>query len=192
MDNLKNKIQAALGESARVKQAAADNLSIVISEAAQAIVKIYHSGGKILIAGNGGSAADAQHLAAELMGRFRKERPGLPAIALTANSSNVTALANDYGYETVFSRQIEALAESKDLFFAISTSGNSSNIVKAAETAQKKGVTVIALTGKDGGNVSGFARICIRVPSSHVARIQEAHIAICHAICEAVEDELFA
>jgi D-sedoheptulose 7-phosphate isomerase len=144
-------------------------------------------GGKILLAGNGGSAADAQHIAAELTGRFVKERRGLPAIALTTDTSAMTAIANDYGFDRVFARQIEALGNENDVFIGISTSGNSPNIVEAVKVAQEKGLQNLILTGKDGGILRGVGEVQIVVPSDITARIQEMHILIGHLICEYID-----
>ena len=180
-----------LEESANVKKLAAQSLPDIIVDAAQLILNVYKSGGKVFLIGNGGSAADAQHIAAEFIGRFKLERMGLPAIALTTNTSTLTALANDYGYDRVFSRQLEALANNKDVLIAITTGGTSPNILKAAEMAHSKGVTVIGLTGATGGKLKDMADLTIMVPSDNTARIQEAHITIGHIICHLVEEELF-
>jgi len=180
-----------LEESANIKRMMARNLSDIIANAAQIILNAYKAGKKVLLIGNGGSAADAQHIATELIGRFKLERVGLPAIALTTNTSTLTALANDYTYEAVFSRQLEALANDKDVLIAITTSGTSPNILKAVETAHSKGVVVIALTGKNGGKLKGVADLIVMVPSDNMARIQEAHITIGHIICHLVEKGLF-
>ncbi len=180
-----------LEESANIKRMMAQNLADVIADAARIILNVYRAGGKVLLIGNGGSAADAQHIAAELVGRFKLERVGLPAIALTTNTSSLTALANDYGYDTVFSRQLEALASDKDVLIAITTSGTSTNILKAVEMARSKGLVVIALTGENGGKLKDMADSTIVVPSNDTARIQEAHITIGHIICHLVEKELF-
>jgi D-sedoheptulose 7-phosphate isomerase len=145
-------------------------------------------GNKILIAGNGGSAADAQHIAAEFIGRYEKDRPSMPAIALTVDTSALTAISNDYGFEAVFSRQIEGLGQKGDVFIGISTSGNSKNIAKAVETAQKKGLKIILFIGKDGGILRGKGDIDLIVPSQRTARIQEMHILFGHIICSFAEN----
>lgn len=147
-------------------------------------------GGKILLAGNGGSAADAQHIAAEFVGRFVKNRRSYAAIALTTDTSALTAIANDYGFERVFARQIEGLGAENDVFIAISTSGNSPNIVHAVEVARKKGLKIIVFTGRDGGLLRGMADTALVVPSEITARIQEMHILIGHIICEYVDEHL--
>ena len=180
-----------LEESANIKKIIAQNLSDTIVNAAKMIIDAYKTGGKVLLIGNGGSAADAQHIAAELVGRFKLERKGLPAIALTTDTSILTALANDYGYDTVFSRQLETLANDKDVLIAITTSGTSPNILKAVEIARSKNITVIGLTGGDGGKLQDVADITIAVPSDSTPRIQESHITIGHIICNLVEKELF-
>ena len=180
-----------LEESARIKRTIAKNLPDAIEKAARMVIDAYKSGKKVFLIGNGGSAADAQHIAAELAGRFRLERKGLPAIALTVNTSTLTALANDYGYDTVFSRQLEALAQSKDILIAITTSGASANVLKAIETARVMGVTVLALTGENGDKLKSMTDLTIIVPSDNTARVQEAHITIGHIICHLVEKELF-
>lgn len=169
----------------------AENLSDIIVDAARRIIEAFKADRKLLLIGNGGSAADAQHIATELVGRFKMERKALPAVALTTDTSLLTALANDYGYETVFSRQLEALASDGDVLLAITTSGTSPNILKAVETAHSKGVTVIGLTGESGGKLKNVADLTIMVPSQDTARIQEAHITIGHIICFLVEKELF-
>jgi len=148
------------------------------------------AGGKLLIAGNGGSAADAQHIAAELTGRFVRERKPLPAIALHANTSALTAIGNDYGYEQVFARELSALASPGDVLLAISTSGNSKNILRAIEAARSKKLAVIGLTGESGGHLRAACDLCLCVPSKSTARIQEMHITIGHAICELLEEAL--
>ena len=188
---MKDLIIQELEASASIKNIMAQSLSDVIADAARRIITACRAGGKILLIGNGGSAADAQHIAAELVGRFKKERKALPAIALTTDTSLLTALANDRGYETIFSRQLEALANEKDVLIAITTSGSSPNILKAVETAKAKGVFVIGLTGENGTKLKAMADLTIMVPSSNTPRIQEAHITIGHIICSLVERELF-
>lgn len=158
--------------------------------AAQALVAAYRSGHKALFFGNGGSAADAQHLAAEFLGRYLRERGPMPAVALHGNSSAMTAIANDYGYEHVFSRQLGALANPGDVAVGISTSGNSANVAHAVIRARELGLVTIALTGASGGRLRGLADILIAVPSDETPRIQECHILIGHALCGAVEEAL--
>lgn len=153
--------------------------------------RVFGSGGKILLFGNGGSAADAQHIAAELVGRFRRERGGLPAIALTVNSSSLTAIANDHGFDRVFARQVEALGQPGDAAIALSTSGKSASVLNAIDAAKSGGLITIALTGAAGGNLSGRVDHCLQVPSESTPRIQEAHIWIGHVLCEWIEESLF-
>jgi len=148
-------------------------------------------GNKILFAGNGGSAADAQHWAAELVSRFAYDRPGLPAIALTTDTSALTAIGNDYGYERVFARQLEALGRDGDVLFAISTSGNSRNILAAIEAAQTAGIEVIGFTGRAGGEMASRCTVCLRMPSDETPKIQEGHELLGHLICGLIERELF-
>lgn len=158
-----------------------------IATAAGWVVDAIRGGGKVLVFGNGGSAADSQHLAAELVGRFETERPALAALALTTDSSILTALGQDYGVDVIFARQMEALGRTGDVAVAISTSGNSASVLRGAEAAQHTGIRVIGLTGSEGGKLAAAADLAIRVPSSRTARIQEGHIAIIHALCEVVD-----
>ena len=160
-------------------------------KAAQAIIHAYRAKHKILIAGNGGSAADSQHLAAEFVNRFNFDRPGLPAIALTTDTSILTSVSNDSGFNMLFSRQIEALGMEGDLFLGLSTSGNSPNIIEALSVCRKEKIFSIGLSGSDGGKMKDLCDICIMVPSDETPRIQEAHILIGHIICSLVEEELF-
>jgi len=179
-----------LEESASIKRLLAENQADTIVAAAGIIVAAYKAGKKVLLIGNGGSAADAQHIAAELVGRFQVERRGLAAMALTTNTSTLTAWANDYEYETVFSRQVEALASSGDVLIAITTSGTSPNVAAAVKAAKARGVAVIALTGSSG-QLTSLADLTIMVPAENTPRIQEAHITVGHIICHLVERELF-
>ncbi len=165
-------------------------LSSAVSAAVDMICSSLASGGQLLIAGNGGSAADAQHIAAELTGRFLRERRPLRAIALHTNTSAITAIGNDYGYEHVFARELSAHARPGDVFLAISTSGSSRNILRAIEIARQSKVRVIGLTGESGGPMRTACDLCLCVPSKSTARIQEMHITIGHAICELLEEEL--
>jgi len=164
--------------------------STKIEEISKVIYDAVKSRKKILICGNGGSAADAQHFAAELVGRYKKERTAIPAIALTTDTSILTAIANDYGYEEVFARQIEALGEKDDVLVIISTSGNSKNLIKAAEKAKEKGLKSIGLLGKGGGTVKKMCNLEITVPSENTPRIQEMHGMIIHIICESIENKI--
>ena len=180
-------IHEVFAEHAAVTARAAHELPPLLERAVTVVHDCLRSGGRILACGNGGSAADAQHLVAELVGRFAEERQALAAIALTANAATLTALANDYGYERVFARQVEALARSGDVLIAISTSGNSANVVRAAQTARGLGCTVVALTGEGGGQLAGHADLLLRAPSKVVARIQEIHALCIHAICATLD-----
>jgi len=172
----------------RIIQKVIDSLTGNIETACEMITSALKNGNKVLIAGNGGSAADAQHIAAELSGRFVKERKALPGIALTTDTSAITAIANDYGYEYVFSRQLEALAQHGDLFIGISTSGNSEGVLNAFKSAKKIGCKSLGLSGRDGGKMNGLCDLNIIVPSNITARIQEMHILIGHILCKAVDD----
>ncbi|MBN1502647.1 D-sedoheptulose 7-phosphate isomerase [Candidatus Woesearchaeota archaeon] len=183
-------ISQYLRESIEVKQKIIVGQLNKIKKAAHLFTQAYAKGNKVIAFGNGGSASDAQHLVGELVGRFKIERRGLPAIALTTDSSVVTAIANDYGYEKVFERQVEANAVKGDVVVAISTSGNSPNVLFAVEKAKKIGCKTIGLTGKEGGQLSKICDVSIVVPSSNTPRIQEAHIAIIHIICELLDKEL--
>lgn len=166
------------------------NTALVI-ESAEVVVEAFKAGGKLLIAGNGGSAADAQHLAAEFVNRFEIERPPLPALALTTDTSNITSIGNDYSFDQVFSKQVRALGKPGDVLLAISTSGNSPNITKAVETAKAMGIKTIALTGKGGGQLADKCDIVLNVDAKVTARIQEVHITVCHILCELVDNMLF-
>lgn len=167
---------------------AVKSLSGKVAEAADLMVKAVKSGGKVLFCGNGGSAADAQHLATELVGRYMKERPPIAAIALTTDTSALTAIANDYAFETIFERQVQALGRSGDVLVALSTSGKSPNVLKAAEAAKKLGIGVIALTGSKANPLAEKADVALMVPATTSNRIQEMHIAIGHLLCGIVED----
>ena len=155
------------------------------------LIAVYRAGKKTLIAGNGGSAADAQHIAAEFVSRFYFDRPALASIALTTDTSALTAIGNDYGYELLFSRQLEANGQAGDIYIAISTSGNSKNVIKSLESAKKLGIKTVGMTGKSGGKMKDMVDYCICVPSDETPRIQECHILIGHILCAAVEKELF-
>ena len=180
-------------ESAAVAEAmAADEVfQQTLREAANTIVQALRQGKKVLFFGNGGSAADAQHLAAELAGRYRRERQGLPGFALTTNISTLTAIGNDYDYSQVFARQIEALGTAGDVAVAISTSGLSDNVLRAVESARERGLKTMALTGKRGGKLRKLVDLCLSVPSEDTARIQEAYMLAGHILCEIAEEELF-
>lgn len=162
-----------------------------IAGAVSLCVESLRAGGKLLFAGNGGSAADAQHWAGELVSRFYYDRPGLPAIALTTDTSILTAIGNDYGYDYTFARQVEALGREGDVFIAISTSGNSANIVRAAEAARSRGVKVIGFTGQGGGQLAALSDLCFRIPSNDTPRIQEGHEFVGHLLCALIEQAVF-
>lgn len=183
---------AALSEAIALHQQVRDAGLETAVAAAGAIVASLRNGGKVLVFGNGGSAADAAHLAAELVGRFRRERGGYAAVALTADPSVLTSIANDYGYDRVFARQVEALGRPGDIALAITTSGESVNAVRALETAQARQLTTIALTGRDGGTAGRLADVHVNVPSDATPRVQEVHRTLLHVICDLVESELSA
>jgi len=189
-DIVKSQIEASI----QAKQAILKDPDLLqlISNAAATVTKAYKNGKKTLLAGNGGSAADAQHIAGEFVSRFYFDRPGLPSIALTTDTSILTAIGNDYGYEKLFARQVQALGNEGDVFIAISTSGNSPNVLKALEVCKEKGITSIGLTGMSGGKMADKCDICIKVPSAETPRIQESHILIGHIICCITEEEMFA
>ena len=177
-----------LKDHQQLVQKVIDQLTPGIEAACEIVTSVLKAGNKVLLAGNGGSAADAQHIAAELSGRFVKERKALPGIALTVDTSALTAIANDYGFHHVFSRQVEAYAQPGDLFIGISTSGNSQGILNAFETAKQYGCKTLGLSGRDGGKMNGICDLNIVVPSPTTARIQEIHILIGHILCGAVDD----
>jgi D-sedoheptulose 7-phosphate isomerase len=185
------RVRASFEESARVKLETLAVSGARIAEAADLLVEVFRRGCKLLAFGNGGSAADAQHLAAELAGRFERERPGLSALALTANSSDLTAIGNDYGFEQLFARLIQAHGRPGDVAVAISTSGNSPNVNAAVTEARARGLRTLGLIGKGGGKLAALVDMAVVVPSDSTPRIQESHIAICHALCELVEAALF-
>lgn len=185
-------VRAQLEESVRVKQLLAVEAVDDIVSAARLISGALRSGGKVLLCGNGGSAADAQHIAAELVSRFRRERPALPAIALSTDTSILTAIANDYSFDRVFARQVEALGQAGDVLIAITTSGHSANVLRAVEAARRRGVTTIGLTGSTGGKLAALVDLCLRMPSTETPRVQEAHICVAHIICDLVEGESLA
>ena len=180
-------------DSINTKQLSAEMLAEPISKSAQIITQCFLNGGKVLSCGNGGSAGDAQHFSSEMLNRFEMERPGLPAIALTTDSSTVTSIANDYSYNQVFSKQVTALGHAGDVLLAISTSGNSENVTMAIDAAHDRDMTIIALDGKSGGEMSSLLSlndIEIRVPSDSTARIQEVHLLVIHCICDLVDHQL--
>ncbi len=180
-----------LEESARVKRALAEASADAIARAAGLLAACLGGGGKALLFGNGGSAADAQHIAAEWTGRLSRERRALPALALTANTSELTCLGNDYGFERIFARLVQAHGQPGDVAIAISTSGNSPNVLAGVEEARARGLRTIGLTGRGGGKLAGSVELALVVPSDDTQRIQESHIAIGHVLCELVDQALF-
>jgi D-sedoheptulose 7-phosphate isomerase len=187
---MRDKIKDLFFQSIQVKEELLRTSIGRIVEITKLTIDCLKKGGKVILFGNGGSASDSQHIAAELVGRFQKERSAIPAIALTTNTSVLTSLANDYGYESVFARQIEALGQKNDLVIGISTSGKAKNVSSGIRQAKKMGIKTIALTGGDGGEIARIADISLVVPSSVTARVQEAHITIGHILCELVEQAL--
>ena len=189
MENIKNIIQASIN----TKQQVLDNAALLatIEKVVNVITDTFKKGNRVYFCGNGGSAADAQHLAAEFSGRFYKDRKALPAEALHCNTSYLTAVANDYGYDVVYSRMIEGIGQSGDVLIGLSTSGNSANIIRAFETAKEKGIITIAFTGLTGGLMKSISDYLINIPSADTPRIQESHILIGHIICQLVEEKYF-
>ena len=190
---LEQRIQQQFFDSADLKYAAAEILSKPIADAVNTVVGCITAGGKVLACGNGGSASDAQHFAAEFVGRFERERPGLAAIALTTDTSILTAIGNDYDFNSIYSKQVQALGAPGDVLRAISTSGNSANVLAAVEAAKAKEMTVIALSGRGGGKLRerlGETDVHICVPHERTARIQEVHILVLHCLCDAVDLQL--
>jgi D-sedoheptulose 7-phosphate isomerase len=191
--DLISRIKQNFQDSISTKQISADLLAEPLSAAAQMITNCLLAGGKVLSCGNGGSAGDAQHFSSEMLNRFEMERPGLPAVALTTDSSTLTSIANDYSYDQVFSKQVSALGQHGDILLAISTSGNSGNVNRAIESAHDRDMQVIALSGKQGGDMAALLTandIEIRVPSESTARIQEVHLLAIHCICDLVDHQL--
>jgi len=186
-----NQISTIVADSLEVKRRFFDAHAADVERAAQLIANAFKANGKLLIFGNGGSAADAQHIAGELVNRFLQQRRALPAIALTTDGGVLTCIGNDTGFENIFARQIEALGAKGDVCFAISTSGTSPNVIAACEQARRHGMTVIGLLGRDGGTVAALCDLALIVPSEDTQRIQETHNLIGHIICELIEGELF-
>ena len=187
---MREKIKDILLESIQVKEEILRNQIDSIAQIAQLMIDCLKKDGKVIVFGNGGSASDSQHIAAELVGRFKKDRSALAAISLTTNTSILTSLANDYGYDVVFSRQIEALGKKNDVVLGISTSGKAKNVTLGIKQAKKMGIKTVALSGGDGGDIVKLADVSLVIPSKITARIQEAHITIAHIICEMIEQEL--
>ena len=193
MTTLQERVAAHFAESIKAKQQAAEVLVEPTAQAAELLLACLMNDGRFLICGNGGSAADAQHFAAEMTGRFEKERMELAAIALTTDTSALTAIGNDYGFEHIFSKQVRALGRAGDVLVGISTSGNSANVIEAIKAAHERDMRVIALTGRDGGNIAAMLQdsdILLNVPYPRTARIQENHILLIHAICDCIDTML--
>lgn len=188
---MKKKIEKIIRESSKTASALASQADVIAAAAAK-IIAAFRKGGKLIVFGNGGSAADAQHFAAELVVKFEKKRKALPAIALTVNTSSITACANDFSYEEIFSRQLEAILSDGDIVVGISTGGNSPNVARALEYASSRGVLTVALSGREGGRIAEIADVVLRAPSDVTARVQECHILAIHAICKIVEDSVWA
>jgi D-sedoheptulose 7-phosphate isomerase len=187
------RVREHFAESIAVKQASAEMLSQSITSAGQMMAAALLDEGKILSCGNGGSAGDSQHFSSELLNRFERERPGLPAMALTTDSSTLTSIANDYAYEDIFAKQIRALGRQNDVLLAISTSGNSENVNRAIVAAHERGMKVVALSGRDGGRMAallGDDDVEIRVPATRTARIQEVHLVVIHSLCDLIDTTL--
>jgi D-sedoheptulose 7-phosphate isomerase len=192
--DLSRRIQSHFQASSELKTRMAPALAPRVAEAAERMAACLKAGGKILACGNGGSAGDAQHFAAELVGRFERERVELAAIALTTDSSVLTAIANDYAFDEVFAKQVRALGRANDLLFAISTSGNSRNVIAAVQAAHAKGLAVVAMTGRDGGRLGAMLRagdVLLNVESAVTARIQEVHLLMLHCLCDSIDHLLF-
>ena len=189
--NLRKKVEDGLAESAFVKLLLMQRQAAVIEEIGVRLTKVLKAGRTVFLFGNGGSAADAQHIAAELEARFLRQRRALPCHALTTNTSTLTAIGNDYGYERTFARQLEAYARRGDAAIGISTSGNSANVLEAMKTAKKLGVTRIGLTNEKGGKLKGVVDLCLRVPSTDTQRVQECHMAVGHILCDIIESSMF-
>lgn len=187
-------VQSLFGASVETKLTAADQISEVIVSASQVMTNALISGKKILSCGNGGSACDAMHFSSELLNRFERERPSLPAIALNTDTPTLTSISNDYHYDQIFSKQISSLGQSGDVLLAISTSGNSQNIINAIEAAHANDVNVVAMTGRDGGKIAPLLKetdVEIRVPAESTARIQETHLLVIHCLCDLIDRQLF-
>ncbi|QGQ98487.1 SIS domain-containing protein [Paenibacillus psychroresistens] len=188
-----NYIKNHIKESYEIKKSILENdqLTNLIKEVSEKAIEVYRAGNKTILAGNGGSAADAQHIAGEFVSRFYFDRPGLASLALTTDTSILTAIGNDYGYEQLFARQVQANGVKGDMFIGISTSGNSKNVIKALEVCKEKGIITVGFTGASGGNMAELCDYCIKVPSNETPRIQESHILIGHILCAIVEEVIF-
>lgn len=190
---MKEYIRGNIEESIETKKKLLNDERLLqaIEEVSRVCIEAYEKGNKIMVCGNGGSASDAQHMTGELVGRYKLERAGIPAIALNANAAVMTALGNDYDYESIFAKQVVALGKNEDILFVISTSGNSQNTVLACEAAKKMGIITVALTGNGGGKLGELCDFVINVPSDNTPRIQEMHILVIHSICGLIERELY-
>jgi len=191
--DLQTRVREHFVESIRVKEAAQAELVEPVTRGGQLLSQALLADGKILSCGNGGSAGDSQHFSSELLNRFERERPGLPAMALTTDSSTLTSIANDYAYEDIFAKQVRALGRPVDVLLAISTSGNSENVCRAIDAAHERGMAVVALTGRDGGRMApllGDNDVEIRVPAERTARIQEVHLVVIHCLCDLIDTTL--
>lgn len=191
---MQERIRRMFEQSIETKRASLELLTPAIEQAAACMAQCLLSERKILSCGNGGSAGDAQHFSSEMLNRFERERPGLPAMALTTDASTVTSIANDYHFDEIFSKQVRALGQPDDVLLAITTSGNSPNVIKAVEAAHDKGMRVVALTGRDGGRMADILRdgdVEIRVPAQATARIQEVHLLVIHCLCDLIDLQLF-
>ena len=190
---MKSYIKNQIKDSYETKKAIYENDVLLdkIEKLSRLCVELYRGKNKTILAGNGGSAADSQHIAAELVGRYGFDRPSIPSLALTTDTSNLTAIGNDYGYDKIFSRQLEGMGQDGDIFIGISTSGNSQNLINAFKVAKEKNILTVALVGKDGGKMAQMADIALIVPSNSTPRIQESHILIGHILCDIIEKEIF-
>ncbi len=190
---MKSYIKNQIKDSYETKKAIYENDILLdkIEKLSRLCVELYRGKNKTILAGNGGSAADSQHIAAELVGRYGFDRPSIPSLALTTDTSNLTAIGNDYGYDKIFSRQLEGMGQDGDIFIGISTSGNSQNLINAFKVAKEKNILTVALVGKDGGKMAQMADIALIVPSNSTPRIQESHILIGHILCDIIEKEIF-
>ena len=191
---MKSYIKNQIKDSYETKKAIYENDILLdkIEKLSRLCVELYRGKNKTILAGNGGSAADSQHIAAELVGRYGFDRPSIPSLALTTDTSNLTAIGNDYGYDKIFSRQLEGMGQDGDIFIGISTSGNSQNLINAFKVAKEKNILTVALVGKDGGKMAQMADIALIVPSNSTPRIQESHILIGHILCDIIEKEIFS
>lgn len=194
LDDFESDIKGRISESMSVKERMMKDETLIhnIKRITVKLIELYERGGRLLIAGNGGSAADAQHIAAELVARFYLERRALAAMALNVDTSIITAIGNDYSFDRIYSRQVEANGKKGDLFLGISTSGNSKNIIEAINTAKQMGIETIGFTGENGGKMGDMCEVCLKIPSKDTPRIQESHIMIAHIICELVERHIAA